>query len=235
MPASGPRLGLWIKSPQAKTPCCGECWLLRQSHLRRRKKKPSPRTPARSSRSRGLKRRVRGADSGYSCVVLQVRNRPSTRDVSLRIPFGGGRGWLANRARGSQPGPRCTSLAIDILSVSYPKDDDLAAGVVNWIDDTVAALTDSIPILMPSQFLGSMRARVGGQTGNLLYDSSTVTPRSNSLDLLGCRGLKKDPIYGHGASGRRRSFQRRHSSRHAVRQMLRDPRHLRPKQCALRH
>jgi hypothetical protein len=87
-------------------------------------------------------------------------------------------------------------------SVSYPKDNDLTTEVVNEIDNTVAALTDSIPILMPSQFLAPMRARVGDQAGNLLYDSSAVSPRIDSLDLLGCRGLKKDPIFGHGASGR---------------------------------
>jgi hypothetical protein len=69
------------------------------------------------------------------------------------------------------------------------KDRDLATGVVDEIDNTVLALTYSIPVVIPSEFLGLLRARVDGQAGDLLHDSATVFLRADGLDFLSRRGF----------------------------------------------
>jgi hypothetical protein len=78
-------------------------------------------------------------------------------------------------------------LAIDILPVPNLEDDELATRVVNEIDNAVAALTYSVPVRIPGEFLGLLCARVDGQAGNLLHDSSTVFLRIDILDFLSCR------------------------------------------------
>lgn len=45
-------------------------------------------------------------------------------------------------------------LAIDILPMSDLKDRDLAEGIINEINDSASALTDSIAITISGEFLG---------------------------------------------------------------------------------
>ena len=109
-------------------------------------------------------------------LATRAHNVSRARDALLRMVTVRSKRWLDD-------------LPINIFSVPDLKDRDLATGVVDEIDNTVLALTYSIPVVIPSEFLGLLCARVDGQAGDLLHDSATVFLRADGLEFLSGRGF----------------------------------------------
>ena len=71
----------------------------------------------------------------------RARKMRMARTARLLSPHGRSKRWLDD-------------LAVDILPMSDLKNRDLAAGVVDEINDSVVTLTDSIPVVVSGEFLG---------------------------------------------------------------------------------
>lgn len=81
------------------------------------------------------------------------------------------------------------ALAIDLSPMANFVDRDLASVVVNFIDHPIAPLPDAVPIIVPRQFLRTMRSGIRYQRGNLGNDARAIGFGSYRLKLLTRRGL----------------------------------------------
>jgi hypothetical protein len=52
------------------------------------------------------------------------------------------------------PDFRIAHLPVDILAVSYLKDGDFPAGVIDVVHDPVLALTNAVAVIVPGKLLG---------------------------------------------------------------------------------
>jgi hypothetical protein len=82
-------------------------------------------------------------------VILRLKADQNAR----RLAVASARGALADAGHGRSK-RWLDDLAIDIFSVSNLEDRDLAMEVVDEIDNTVPALTYSIPVVIPGEFFG---------------------------------------------------------------------------------
>ena len=74
--------------------------------------------------------------------------------------------------------------SIDIFAMPYFVDCDSTGGIVYFVDHAIVPLTDTIPVIEPSEFLRAIGPRVCGECLDLPDDASAVSLRPNSLKLL---------------------------------------------------
>jgi hypothetical protein len=81
----------------------------------------------------------------------------------------------------------------------YPDHEDQKIFVLDGIDDSIPANSETIPLTFPGKLLRPVRARLVAQRTDMPHDSLAVLLLVHGLDLPGRGRLDQDPITFHAA------------------------------------